>query len=136
MHFIFLSILCWFCFSVFNVLVAILTVSTDSIIKRHPRAVFVIEFILTSIVSGSLVGLVFAGCSYAPDPLLVYTCVPQGHDNLFYTITLPVQIFCICGMAMSMLIIRRLKKVQYTVSRHTKIQGRRVAATIEELPKV
>jgi hypothetical protein len=113
MHFIFVSILFWLCFSVFNVLVAVLKFSTDNIIKRHPWAVLCLEFIATSILSGALVGVVYAGCSYAPDPLLAYFCVPQGHDTIFYTMTLPAQISSSCAMVMSMFIIRRINRVSY-----------------------
>jgi hypothetical protein len=110
MHFIFVSILFWLCFSVFNVLVAVLKFSTDNIIKRHPWAVLCLEFIATSILSGALVGVVYAGCSYAPDPFLAYFCLPQGHDTIFYTMTLPAQISSYCAMVMSVFIIRRINR--------------------------
>ena len=114
-HFTVSTIICLFCFSIFNVLVAILTFSTDSWFKRHPMATFVIELIFASIISGSLVGGAHAGCSYATEPFLVYWCAPQGHDNIFYTFMLPLQIVIIVGMIMMFFIIRRLRQVSRNI---------------------
>ena len=111
MHFTLVAISCLFCFSIFNVLVALLTFSTDSFVKRHPMATFIVELLLASIISGSLVAAVFAACSYTSEPFLLYWCTPEGHDNIFYTMMLPLQILNIAGMIMMILIIRRLRQV-------------------------
>lgn len=115
-HFTLLSAIVWFCCSVFNVLVAIMTFSTNSIIKRHPKAFFLLEFILASVIPGSIVAAVYKTSSYKPDVLLMYLCIPASYDNIFYSYTLPFQIYCICVMAMCIIIIRRIKQVSMVIS--------------------
>jgi fructose-specific phosphotransferase system IIC component len=102
---------CLFCFSLFNVLVAVLTFSTDNWLKRHPTAAFIIELSITSVISGVLVGGVFAGCSYSTEPFFAYWCTPQGFDNLNYTTMVPLQITIVAGVVMMLLIFRRLRQV-------------------------
>jgi hypothetical protein len=101
---------CLFCFSLFNVLVAVLTFSTDNWLKRHPTATFIIELSVTSVVSGALVGGVFAGCSYSTDPFFAYWSTPQGFDYLNYTTMVPLQITIVAGVVMMLLIFRRLRQ--------------------------
>ena len=113
-QFTFLSTFCWFCCSVFNVMVALLTLSTDSMIKRHPKAVFLVEFCLATVIPGGIVAIVYSTSSYTPGVLLMYICTPDDNDNLFYSYTLPTQICSIVVMTMSIIIIRRLKQVYRT----------------------
>jgi uncharacterized membrane protein YwzB len=111
MHFLSLSLCFLFCFSIFNVLVAILTFSRDNFIKRHQMTTFALEMIVTFIVSGYTVGNVYYACSYSTDPFFAGWCLPSGHGKVFYTMTLPLQIFTICSMVMLSLIIRRITQV-------------------------
>lgn len=94
-HFVMLSIHTWFCCSVFNILVAILTFSTDSIIRRHPKAFFLVEFFLATVIPGCIVTAVYNTMSYAPDAFLMYLCIPSDYDVIFYSYTVPFQIYCI-----------------------------------------
>lgn len=111
-HFILHSINIWFCCSVFNVLVAILTFSTDNIMKRHPRAVFLLEFILATVISGIIVIAVYKNGSYKHDDRLMYMCVAlTDYDQVFYSYTLPFQIYCIAAVTMCTMIVQRIKQV-------------------------
>ena len=109
-HFTLLSSTVWFCCSVFNVTVAVLTFSTDSVIKRHARAVFGIQCLLAVAIPGSLVGYALGTTSYLFYPL-TFTCIAASVPASFFTAVLPAQIVCVCTTIMVILIVRRLRQV-------------------------
>ena len=109
-HFTLLSTTVWFCCSVFNVTAAVLTFSTDNVIKRHARAVFVIQCLLAVAVPGGLVGYVLGTSSYYFWPL-TFTCMTASVPAFFFTGVLPAQIVCVCTTIMVILIVRRLRQV-------------------------
>lgn len=92
-------------------MVAIRTFSTDSIVKRHPTAVFFLEFILSTVIPAVIVSAVCSTLSYKPEVLLMSLCIPTSNDIIFYSYTLPFQICCFCVTAMCISIIRRIKQV-------------------------
>jgi hypothetical protein len=109
-HFSLAAMFALFLCSLFNVLVAVVTFSTDSVLKRHPKATLIIELFVAITISGLLVGFAHTGCSYNAEPFFMYCCLPTGYDNIFYTITLPLQIIIISCLIMMLLIIRRLRQ--------------------------
>ena len=110
LHFSLLSASVWFCCSVFNITVAVLSFSADNVIKRHPRAVFVIQCFLAVSVPGGLVGYALGTSSYQFWPL-TYTCIASSVSVFFFTGVLPGQIVCVCTTTMVILIIRRIRQV-------------------------
>ena len=109
-HFFLLSATVLFCCSVFNITVAVLTFTADNVIKRHLRAVFIIQCLLAVSIPGGLVGYTLGTSSYQFRPL-TYSCIPSSVSVFFFTGVLPGQIACVCTTTMVILIIRRLREV-------------------------
>jgi hypothetical protein len=115
LHFCVLCAALFFLGSVFNVTVAVVTFTTDSIVKRHARAVLVIECVVAVVVPGSLVGYTTTGTSGYTDDMYwgdfsTYTCSFGDGMTHFFTFVLPLQIICASTTIMVVLMIRRMKQ--------------------------
>jgi ABC-type enterobactin transport system permease subunit len=109
-HFFTTSTAVWFGCSVFNITVAVLTFSTDNIIKRHSRVVFAIQCFLAIVVPGCFVGYTLGNSSYETGPLM-FTCIAPSMSILFFAHVLPIQVICVCITTMVILLIRRIRQV-------------------------
>jgi hypothetical protein len=121
-----MSTLVWWCSSIFNIMAAVKSFSTRSIIKRYPRRIFAIQLALAIVLPASCVVAVFFTVSYKVDPLLLTICVPDKSYMAFYTLTLPSLVISVFAISMAILIIRRIKQVhtQTVVRPSTQRQAR------------
>jgi hypothetical protein len=109
-HFLSMSTGFLFCFTIFNVLVAIITFRRNSFFKRHQMATCGLEMIVVCVIAGSTVGGVYAKCSYSTDPFFAGLCLPSGYRTMFYTMILPTEIVTLSTMVMVGLISRRIRQ--------------------------
>jgi hypothetical protein len=114
LHFSLLCAATFFLGSVFNVTVAVLTFARDTIVRRHARAVFVIECVAAVVVPGSLVGYTAGTAGYLDDMFLgdfsTFWCYIGSKKTFFFTMVVPLQIVCLSTTTMVILIIRRLRQ--------------------------
>ena len=109
-----LSVAMWWFFYIFNVFLLVYSTSTTNLIYNYSCKLLCIELLASIAVSASMVITVFAvDGKYSTFTVQVVLCGPPTNRLIYYTFSLPLQIFFLSGCILMALVIVRLRKVQY-----------------------
>ena len=112
-HFGFLSTSMWWLCSIINVFTAAYAKSLDNVIVRHPKMVFLMEFLVSTIVPAVMVAINLGiEGTYRTFSVYVIICGPPNRKLYYYTACLPLESIVFTGSVLTLLIIVRLRKVE------------------------
>lgn len=101
----------WLC-SVFNVFMISYSKGIDTVITRHCKSVFVVEFLVSVLFPAAMVAVVMGiNGTYNTFSVYVVICGPPTPRLYYYTFALPLQVIVFFGCVLIMLIVLRVRKV-------------------------
>ena len=113
-HFGIVSASLWWLCSIINVFAVSYSNNVDNVIVRHPKMVFLVEFLVSAIVPAAMVAINMGleGRYTMFSISVVITCGPPTVSLYYYTLAMPLQIIVFAGCTLTLLIIIRLRKVE------------------------